>query len=114
MPPFRYRRSSWRYSRFDGTQEPFSVEAEDVMAGLTDDLLYHGDLAAALRRLLQEGLNTRQGDHVEGMREMMQRIRQRREELASQQNELAERVAEALEEILATERAELDRAAEQA
>jgi uncharacterized protein with von Willebrand factor type A (vWA) domain len=110
----RYQRSSWRYSRFDGTQEPFSVDAEDVMAGLTDDLLYHGDLAAALRRLLQEGLDTRQGDHVEGMREMMERIRQRREELASQQNELAERVAEALEEVLSTERAELDRAAEQA
>src|SRR5580658_1697711 len=108
MPACRSRCSSWRYSRFVGTQEPFSVDAEYVMAGLTDDLLYHGDLAAALRRLLQEGLDTRQGDHVQGMREMMERIRRRREELASQQNELATRVAEALEEVLSTERAALD------
>jgi len=113
MPP-RYHRSSWRFSRFDGTQEPFSVDADDIMAGLTDDLLYHGDLAAALRRLLQEGLETRQGDRVEGMRQMMDRIRRRREELANQQNELADRVGEALEEILSTERNELDRTAAEA
>ena len=112
--PSRYQRSSWRFSRFDGTQEGFSVDAEDIMAGLTDDLLYHGDLAAALRRLLQEGLETRQGDRVEGMRQMMERIRRRREELASEQNELAERVGEALEEVLSTEREELDRSLEQA
>jgi len=54
----RYRRSSWRYSRFDGTQAPYDVGADDIMSGLTDDLLYHGDLAAALRRLLQEGSRT--------------------------------------------------------
>jgi len=38
---------------------------------------------------------------------MMERIRQRREELAGQQNEFAEKVAKALEEIVETERDEL-------
>jgi uncharacterized protein with von Willebrand factor type A (vWA) domain len=103
-----FQRSSWRYSRFDGTQTAPLIDADDVMASLTDDLLYHGDLAAALRRLLQDGFDTRDGSHVEGLKAMMERIRQRREELAEQQNELAEKVAEALREVLDTERQALD------
>ena len=43
-----FQRASWRYSRFDGTQTAPLIDADDVMASLTDDLLYHGDLAAAL------------------------------------------------------------------
>ena len=108
------RARSWRYSRFDGTQEPFDLSADDIMSSLSDDLLYHGDLAAALRRLMREGFDTAAGDHVEGLREMMERIRARQEELASQRNELAERVAAALEEVLSTERVELDRRLEEA
>jgi uncharacterized protein with von Willebrand factor type A (vWA) domain len=110
----RYRQSYWRYSSFDGSQPPYDVGADDVMANLTDDLLYHGDLSAALRRLLQEGFENDQGDRVDGLRDLMERIRQRREELAEQQNDFAEKVAKALEEIIDTERTELDRPASEA
>ena len=34
------------YSRWDGTQVGFEFDADDVLAELTDDLLYHGDLNA--------------------------------------------------------------------
>jgi uncharacterized protein with von Willebrand factor type A (vWA) domain len=81
------------------------------MSSLTDDLLYHGDLAAALRRLLQEGFEADQGERIEGLRQMMERLRQRREELAGEQNEFAEKVAQALEDVVDTERTELDRSA---
>lgn len=103
------RRESWRYSRFDGTQQPFDLDGDDILSSLSDDLLYHGDLAAALRRLLREGFDTRDGDHVEGLRELMERLRQRREELGSQRNEMAEHVAEVLDEVLTDERSELER-----
>src|SRR5487761_1917828 len=106
--PASFRRMSWRYSRFDGTQEPSLIDIDDVMSGLTNDLLYHGDLAAALRRMLQEGFETRDGQRVEGMREMMERIRHRREALAEQQNDLANRIAESLRDVLETERQALD------
>ena len=106
--PASFRRVSWRYSRFDGTQDPSLIDVDDVMAGLTNDLLYHGDLASALRKMLQEGFETRDGQRVEGMREMMERIRQRREALAEQQNELANRIAEGLRDVLETERQALD------
>jgi uncharacterized protein with von Willebrand factor type A (vWA) domain len=94
----------WRYSRFDGTQQPIDLDAEDILAAASEDLLYHGDINAALRRLLQQGFATGAGQHVEGLQQMLQRIAARREELAAQRNDLAEQVAAALEEILATER----------
>ncbi|MDA8292399.1 MAG: hypothetical protein M0Z33_12090, partial [Actinomycetota bacterium] len=47
--------SRWRYGRWDGTQEPAAVSAGDVLAAVADDVLYHGDLDAALRRALQQG-----------------------------------------------------------
>jgi hypothetical protein len=46
--------SRFRYSRWDGTQVGFDLDAESVMAEMTDDLLYHGDLNAALRRMMQQ------------------------------------------------------------
>ncbi len=45
----------FRYSRWDGTQAGFDLDADEVLAQVTDDLVYHGDPNAALRRLLQEG-----------------------------------------------------------
>jgi hypothetical protein len=44
----------FRYSAWDGTQTGFDLNARDVMNEITDDVLYHGDLDAALRRLLQD------------------------------------------------------------
>src|SRR5690606_597650 len=43
------------YSRWDGTQVGFELGADDVFSEITDDLLYHGDLNAALRRMMQSG-----------------------------------------------------------
>ncbi len=45
----------FRYSRWDGTQTGFDIDADSVFNEITDDLLYHGDLNAALRRLMQSG-----------------------------------------------------------
>ena len=41
------------YSRWDGTQKGFEVDAESLLEAVTDDLLYHGDVNSALRRLMQ-------------------------------------------------------------
>ena len=47
--------SRFTYSRWDGTQVGFELDADDIFSEITDDLLYHGDLNAALRRMLQSG-----------------------------------------------------------
>src|SRR5918994_7966208 len=73
-------RSRFRYSRWDGTQLGFDLDADAVLEQMTDDLLYHGDLNAALRRLLQSGFRDRQGEMVEGVRDLLERLRRERQE----------------------------------
>ncbi|MCP4222645.1 MAG: hypothetical protein GY773_04810 [Actinomycetia bacterium] len=70
----------FRYSRWDGSQKGFDFDAYDVLNELTDDLMYHGDPLAALRRLMQEGFDDRNGERIQGLREMRERLRQERQE----------------------------------
>lgn len=70
----------FRFSRWDGSQTGFDLDADAIFAEINDDLLYHGDLNAALRRLMQSGLRDRNGDHVQGLRELMEQLRRRRRE----------------------------------
>jgi uncharacterized protein with von Willebrand factor type A (vWA) domain len=106
----------FRYSRWDGTQVGFDLDAEAILAEVTDDLLYHGDLHAALRRLMQQGFEDRDGERVMGMRELMERLRQaRREQL--ERHDLGgvyEDIAQQLREVLDTERQGLDDLAREA
>jgi uncharacterized protein with von Willebrand factor type A (vWA) domain len=69
------------YSRWDGTQKGFDLDADGVFDQITDDLLYHGDLNSALRRLMQEGSQDRNGERMQGLRELMERLRERRQEI---------------------------------
>jgi uncharacterized protein with von Willebrand factor type A (vWA) domain len=98
------------YSRWDGSQVGFDLDADAVLAEVTDDLLYHGDLNAALRRMLQSGFRDREGNRVQGMRELLERLRRkRREEL--ERHDLGgvyDEVADALREVVDTERQGLD------
>jgi len=55
------------YSEWDGTQEFADLDPDDLLAGLTDDLLAGGDLDDALRRLLRSGFRTADGDPVAGL-----------------------------------------------
>ncbi len=73
--------SRFKYSRWDGTQRGFDFDAQSIVDEITDDLLYHGDVNAALRRLMQEGMRNERGEQLMGLREMMQRLRERREEI---------------------------------
>jgi len=74
-------RTRYRYSRWDGTQEGFEVDAQAVLSRIADELLYHGDLAGALRRLLREGFTDAGGRRVAGLGDLLERLRRRREEL---------------------------------
>ena len=68
------------YSRWDGTQRGFDLDAEGLFDELTDDLLYHGDVNSALRRMMQEGMRDRNGERLQGLRELMDKLRQQRQE----------------------------------
>ncbi|MGH9178604.1 MAG: vWA domain-containing protein [Acidimicrobiales bacterium] len=103
------------YSRWDGAQAGFRPDADEVLAEVTDDLLYHGDATAALRRLLHDGMERPDG-RLAGLRELLDRLRRRRRELLDR-HELGgafDDVAKDLHRILDTERQELGRLEEQA
>jgi uncharacterized protein with von Willebrand factor type A (vWA) domain len=70
----------WSYRRWDGTQRSIVDEIDDLFSHLADDLLYHGDPDAALRRLLNTGFRRPDGEQVQGLRQLMERLRQRRQE----------------------------------
>ncbi len=94
------------YSRWDGTQKGFDLDAEAILSELTDDLLYHGDLNSALRQLMREGMTDKDGNRIEGLRDLMDRIRQRREEIqdSGDLGGVYSEVADALRDILDEER----------
>jgi uncharacterized protein with von Willebrand factor type A (vWA) domain len=101
----------YRYSRWDGTQAGFELDAEGVLSEIADDLLYHGDLNAALRRALQSGMRAPDGRQLEGLRQLLERIaRRRREELERHElSGLGEDIARRLDEVMDLERQALDR-----
>ncbi len=98
------------YSAWDGTQKGFRLDARDVMAEITDDVLYHGDLDAALRRLLQDGMTQPDGERIQGLRELMDRLRDQRHELLDRfdLSGIYENIAQDLRDIVDTERSTLD------
>jgi uncharacterized protein with von Willebrand factor type A (vWA) domain len=100
----------WRYSRWDGSAPPLDLDPDEILAQLRDDLLYHGELEAALRRLMQQGFTTRDGRDIEGLRSLMQRLAERRRELAERSDVAGryEEIRRRLEQIVDTERAAID------
>jgi uncharacterized protein with von Willebrand factor type A (vWA) domain len=100
----------FRYSRWDGTQVGFDLDADSLLDGMADDLMYHGDLNAALRRMMQDGMKDRNGNDMMGLREMIERLRQqRRDELERRDlGGVYEDIAERLEAVVEQERAGID------
>ena len=98
------------YSRWDGTQVGFDLDAETVLQEITDDLLYHGDLHAALRRMMQSGFRDRNGERVQGVRDLLDQLRRRRREQLEQFDlgGVYEDVAEELREVVDEEHRGLD------
>jgi len=104
-------RPRFRYSRWDGTQVGFDLDADTVLEQITDDLLYHGDLHSALRRLLQSGFQDREGNWVQGLRDLMERLRRERQERLDRFDlgGVYDEIARELTEVVETERGALDR-----
>jgi hypothetical protein len=98
--------ATFKYGRWDDTQEPFPARPEDLMDAISDDLTSHGDINRALRRMMQRGFQTPDGRNVEGLRQMMERLRKRRQEHLDQYNlnSVMEGITENLKEIQDLER----------
>ncbi len=106
----------FRYSRWDGTQVGFDLDADDILAELTDDLLYHGDINAALRRMMQQGFRDRNDERVQGIRELLEKLRRRRRDQLEQYDlgGAYDDIAQQLRDVVDMERQSLDQLQEEA
>lgn len=106
----------FRYSAWDGTQTGFDLDADALLDEINDDLLYHGDINAALRRLMQQGMHDADGNELMGLREMLDRLREQRREMLDRYDlgGVYEDIAEKLREIISAEREGIDRRVDEA
>jgi uncharacterized protein with von Willebrand factor type A (vWA) domain len=72
---------AYRYSEWDGSQDVPPLDADDVLASITDDLMNFGDLQHALRNLLQRGMRDPLGQRLQGLRQLLQQLRQQRHQM---------------------------------
>ena len=72
-----------RYARWDGTQTIPALDADEILDALADDVMAEGDLAEALRRLMERGWRATDPTRPDlaGLNDLRERLRQRREEL---------------------------------
>ncbi len=106
----------FNYSRWDGSQTGFELGADDILDQVTDDLLYHGDLNAALRRLMQSGARDANGERIQGIREMLEKLRRRRRDELEKHDlgGVYEDIAQRLREVVDMERDGLEQARQEA
>lgn len=95
-----------RYSEWDGTQLPQSLQAEDILSALSDDLMEYGDLQQAMRYLMQRGMDMSDGGYIRGLRELLKQLRDQRRQRLDQfdMSSVMDDIRRQLEEILEMER----------
>ncbi len=102
-----------RFSRWDGSQQVPDLGADEILDELSNDVMADGDVAEALRRLMERGW--RSGDptrpDLPGLQDLMDRLAQRREELRErfELGDVLGDIRRELEEIVAQERAGVER-----
>ena len=107
---------SYKYSQWDGTQRIFDIDADELMDQLSEEMLRQGDVMRAMRELLRQGFQNRDGQQQTGLRDLMEQLKNRRRQQLQQYNmdSVIDDLKERLEDIIQTERAGIDRRLEQA
>jgi uncharacterized protein with von Willebrand factor type A (vWA) domain len=109
----------YRYTEWDGSQSIEPLDPDALLDMLSRDLLEDGDLRRALERLLMRGANrpdnNGRNQRMPGMRDLMDRLRQRREDQLERYNlgSMMEDIAERLQEIVDQEQSGIDRLRQQ-
>ncbi len=108
----RFFKNRYGYSRWDGTQRIEGLDADDILKALSDDYLENGNLQQALKRLMQDGIRNDEGRQTMGLRELMERMRNQRNQQLNRYNMASgvmDDLHEKLEEIKRMEREGIQR-----
>jgi uncharacterized protein with von Willebrand factor type A (vWA) domain len=107
-----------RYARWDGTQTIPALDADEILDAMADDVMAEGDLSEALRRLMERGWRTSDPSRPDlaGLNDLRERLRRRRDELQEryQLRDVLADVRQELDDIVAQERAGIERRLDEA
>ncbi|MGB3330561.1 MAG: hypothetical protein WBA46_16495, partial [Thermomicrobiales bacterium] len=108
MHPFDHP-TSWTYTQWDGTGD-LPLAPDDLMESISEDLLRHGDINLALQRAFRWGFQGQDGNHAEGLRDLIKRLQQQRQEMLDRWDfdSIANDIRKRLDEIVQKERGTLD------
>ena len=106
----------YKYSQWDGTQQIFDPTGEDIMDELSEALLSDSDVTRALRNLLQRGMQNDQGQRMQGLQEMLERIRGQRQERMEKYNldSVMDDIKNKLDQVITQERQGIDQRLQEA
>lgn len=101
----------FRYSQWDGSQSIPPLDPDELLDLLSGDLLEEGDLRRALERLLMRGRDPREGGRMSGVRDLMDRLRQRREQQLNQYDlsSFMDEIGDRLQDVINKERGGIER-----
>ena len=107
---------TYRYSQWDGSQRIFDLDADELMDRLSEEILKQGDVMRALREMFRSGLQTRDGQQMPGLRDLMEQLKNQRRQQLQQYNmdSVVDDLKERLEDIIKTEREGIQRRLEEA
>lgn len=102
---------AYHYRHWDGTQDLSHLDAKDLMDLLGDKVLDGRDLTSALRDLMQRGARMPSGRNMNGMRDLLERLRERRKEQLQRYNmdSVMDDIKERLEKVIQKEREGIQR-----
>ncbi len=95
-----------RYSEWDGSQDVFDLNADELMDDLGRKLMSYGDVSYALRLMQRGGIRDSQGRRLPTMQELLQRLRQKKQSQLDKYNlgSVMDEIRQKLDNILKTER----------
>ena len=101
----------YTYSRWDGTQQLFPIDEEELMGLLAEQLTIHGDIPSALASLTQQGLRGRFSEGASGILEMVQSLQNMRQQLLDRYDlkHVLEGIGQRLKDIVETERSGIEK-----
>lgn len=104
------------YSEWDNSQNIFEPDADAMMNQLQRNLMRDGDLQEALRMMQRNGMQDRNGRRLPSIQELIQRLRQRRQEHLGKYKlgSMMEDIRKRLDEIIQAEKKGIERQVDEA
>lgn len=101
---------TYRYSRWDGKQDLFQFDEDDIMEELSEHIATKGDTTTALQSLIQDGLKKRDEAELPGVKDILEKIKSERNETLGKYNmeSVLDEIKKRLKDIAKSELSEIN------